>query len=90
MSIKVHINSLLYQYTNNQSLAEVSGKTVGQCLEHLVKQFPNLKKALFNENGKLLGYIDVYVNEESAYPKELAKPVKPGDELHILLMIDGG
>ncbi len=90
MSIKVHINSLLYQYTNNQSTAEVNGDTVGQCLEHLVEQFPSLKKALFNENGELLSYIEIYINEESAYPDELAKPVKPGDELHILFMVDGG
>jgi adenylyltransferase/sulfurtransferase len=90
MSIKVHIGPLLSQYTDNQGIAEVNGDTVGQCLDHLVKQFPRIKKALFHDNGELLNYIEVYVNEESSYPEELTKPVKPGDELHILFMIDGG
>ena len=80
----------LYQYTNQQSIAEVNGDTVGQCLDNLIKQFPDIKKALFDKNGKLLNYIDIYVNKESAYPEELAKPVKEGDELHIVITIAGG
>ena len=90
MGIKVHINSFLSQYANNQSMAEVNGDTVGQCLEHLVQQFPSIKKALFNEDNELLDYVEIYVNEESIYPAWLATPVKPGDELHLLFMFDGG
>jgi molybdopterin converting factor small subunit len=90
MSIKVNINPGLYQYTNNQRIAEVNGNTVGQCLNHLVKQFPGIEKGLFDKNGKLLNYVDIYVNGESAYPEELAKPVKDGDELHIVITVAGG
>ena len=39
---------------------------------------------------QLLSYIDIYVNRESAYPEELNKPVKDGDELHIVIIIGGG
>ena len=77
---------MLHQYTNGQKVAEVNGRTVGQCLHHLVKQFPNLKQGLFDKNGKLRSYLDVYVNGKSSFPKELAKPVKDGDELHIILL----
>jgi molybdopterin converting factor small subunit len=90
MSIKVNINPGLYQYTNNQRIAEVNGNTVGQCLNHLVKQFPGIEKGLFDKNGKLLNYVDIYVNGESAYPEELAKPVKDGDELYIVITVAGG
>ena len=90
MGIKVHMSPFLAEYTNNQSVVEVDGDTVGQCLDHLVKQFPNIEKALFDENGKLLNYVEVFINGESTYPEELAKPVKPDDELHILFMIQGG
>ena len=89
MSIKMNISPLFSQYTGNRHSAEVDGDTVGQCLDHLVRQFPDMKKALFNEN-ELLPYIEVYINGESAYPEELAKPVKPGDELYLLFTIDGG
>jgi len=90
MSIKVNINPSLYHFTNNQHIAEVKGDTVGQCLDHLVKQFPGIEAALFDKNGKLLNFVDIYINGESAYPEELAKLVKDGDELHIVIAVAGG
>ena len=90
MSIRVNIPHLLQYLTDNRKMAEVSGSTVGECLKHLVKQFPPVEEALFDEHGKLNSYLDIYVNEESAYPEELAKPVRSGDELDIIFMIDGG
>jgi len=90
MSIKVNIPLFLQPVTGGVKVAEVSGSTVGECLKHLVEQFPLIEKELFDVNGKLPGYYDIYVNGESTYPEELAKPVKDGDELHMLVMIDGG
>ena len=90
MSIEANISPIFSRYTNNQQTAEVNGSTVGECLKHLVKQFPDLKRVLFGKRGRLNSYIDVYVNGESAYPEELAKPVKDGDKLHILMLIAGG
>jgi len=90
VSVKININPSLYHLTNNQATVEVNGGTVGQCLDRLIKQFPSLEKALFDKKGKLLSYIDIYVNKESAYPEELAKPVKDGDELYIIIALAGG
>jgi len=90
MGIKVNIHPGLHQFTNGQDVAEVNGNTVGRCLDDLVRQFPGIEKGLFDKNGNLLNYADIYVNLESSYPEELTKPVKDGDELHITLMIAGG
>lgn len=90
MSIKVKICPTLSRYTNNQQAAEVNGSTVGECLDHLVKQFPALRQALFDQNGRLYRYLNVYVNGESAYPEEPVKPVKDGDNLHIVMIVAGG
>ena len=90
MSIKVKICPTLSRYTNNQQAAEVNGSTVGECHDHLVKQFPDLRQALFDKNGRLYRYLNVYVNGESAYPEELVKPVKDGDNLHIVMIVAGG
>ncbi len=90
MSIKVNINPLLYHYTDDQAIVEVNGNTVGQCLGYLTEQFPGIEKVLFDKKGKLLNYIDIHINGKSAYPEELAKPVKEGDELHIVMTIAGG
>ena len=90
MSISVNIHPYLYHLTNNQDVVEVDGTTVGECLEDLIKQFPDIERALFNKYGKLLNYVDIYVNLRSSYPEELAKPVNDGDEIQIVLMIAGG
>lgn len=90
MSIKIHIHPFLSQHTKDQDVVEVNGRTVGQCLEQLVDQFPELKPWLFEKNGKLNRLVEIYVNMESSYPEELAKPVKDGDELHIIIIISGG
>ena len=90
MSIKINIPSYMKSFTNNMRVVEINGSTVGECLNHLVKQFPGMKKQLFSKNGNLFEYIIISVNGESAYPEQLAKPVKDGDELNILLIIGGG
>lgn len=90
MSVRINLHPNLLQFTNDQAIVEVNGSTVGECLDELVKQFPQIKRGLFDKDGKLLNYVDVYVNYESSYPEELAKPVKDGDELHITLIIAGG
>ena len=60
------------------------------CIDDLAEQFPDVKQGLFRKDGKLLNYIDIFVNLESSYPEELAKPVEDGDDLHITLIIGGG
>ena len=90
MGIKINIPSYMKPFTNNMEVVEVNGSTVGECLSHLVKQFPNMEKQLFSKNGELFEYIIIPVNGESAYPEQLAKPVKDGDELNIVLIIGGG
>jgi molybdopterin converting factor small subunit len=90
MSIEVGLSSMLARYANNQQAAKVKGSTVGECLNDLVKQFPKLKKFIFNKQGKLSNVFDVYVNGESSYPEELSKPVKDGDKINIVFIIYGG
>jgi molybdopterin converting factor small subunit len=90
MSVDMELSSILASYTNNHLVFKVKGSTVGECLDKLVKKFPNIKKFLFNKQGKLSNAFDVYVNGESAYPQELTKPVKDGDKLNIVFLIHGG
>ncbi|MFC2025374.1 MoaD/ThiS family protein [Chloroflexota bacterium] len=90
MSVKIVIPSYLQSQTDNVETAEVNGSTVGECLNHLIKQFPRMGKMLLDKNSKLFAYLNIYINGEDGYPDELAKPVKDGDELHILYMIGGG
>jgi molybdopterin synthase sulfur carrier subunit len=90
MSIEVNIHQALRHLTEQQAKVQVNGTTVGECLNDLVRRFPGVKPKIFGKNGKLLNYVDIYVNQESSYPEELAKSVNDGDRLHITLMIAGG
>jgi len=90
VSIKINIHKTHRQFTNGLDIIEVEGHTVGACLENLMGQFPDMKKVLFNKKGKLMNVIEIYVNQKSAYPDELARQVKDGDNIHITLMIAGG
>ncbi len=90
MSVKVNIHKTHRTYTDGLEVVEVKGGTVGDCLEHLVQQYPGMKEGLFDKKGKLLNVVEVYVNNESAYPEELARSVKDGDEIHLILMLSGG
>ncbi len=88
--IKITIPGYMRSFTNNMEVVKVNGSTVGECLNHLVKQFHGMKKQLFSKNGNLFENIIISVNGESAYPEQLAKPVKEGDELTITFIIGGG
>jgi molybdopterin converting factor small subunit len=91
MSIKINLHWHLWQeLTNGQAMVEISGNTTGQCLKHLVRQFPALNKEIFEKDGELLGYLTIFINREPAFPEELTKPVKDGDEIHIVPLIVGG
>lgn len=90
MSIEARISQALSQFTNNQLVSIVKGNTIGECLSHLVKQFPALKSALFDKSDQLHRYINIYVNEESTSPENLDEPVNNDDRLYIMMVFPGG
>lgn len=90
MSVKIYIHKTHRQYTNGLSMIETKGDTVGMCLSKLVQQFPDLQPELFDNCGKLTNKVEIYLNMESAYPNELTKPVKDGDNIHLTLLLAGG
>jgi molybdopterin converting factor small subunit len=90
MPVKIHIHATHRQFTNGLEVVAAEGNTVGECLNQLIKQFPGMEKALFAKKDKLLNIAEVYINHVSAYPNELVKPVKDGDEIHLIIMLAGG
>lgn len=90
MAVKVHIHATHRRFTNGAEVVAVEGKTVGECLNRLIEQFPGMGKALFTKKDKLHNIVEIYVNHASAHPNELVKPVKDGDEIHLVIMLAGG
>ena len=90
MSVKLNIHPSLYHFTDNQEIVEVNGNTVGECLDDLLRMYPRAREGLFGKHNKLLDFVEIYVNGETAYPEELAKSVQGGDEIHLTVMLAGG
>ncbi len=90
MSIKIHIHVTHRQHTDGKKTIEVKGASVGEALNNFVTLYPGIKNELFDKKGGLLHYIEIYLNKESAYPGELEKKVKDGDEIQIITFLAGG
>jgi molybdopterin converting factor small subunit len=57
MPIKILIPTPLRPYAGKQSSVEVTAQTVGEALNTLVTQHPDLRKHLFAEDGKLRSFV---------------------------------
>lgn len=90
MSIQIKLHKTHRQFTDGQETIEVTGNTVGQCFTDLLRQFPGLEKELFSKKDILKSNLEVYLNGESAYPNELKKSVKDGDQIYLTVMLAGG
>ena len=90
MSIKINLHQTHRQYAGGKEIVDVNGNTVGECLRDLVSQYPELEKEIFDKKGNLLSVLEIYLNGASAYPDELKREVKDGDEIHLLTMLAGG
>ncbi len=91
MSVSMKIPAMFQNETGGVKLVEVDGHTIGESLDELIKLYPSIEKVLFDERDVLAGWLMIFLNGE-ALPdgNRLAVPVKDGDEIYPLMMIDGG
>ncbi len=88
---KVLIPTPLRQFAGKQDSVELEGATVGEVLSALTTTFPDLKKQIFNDEGKLRSFVNVYLNDEDIrYLKKNDTAVAPADTLSIVPSIAGG
>jgi adenylyltransferase/sulfurtransferase len=88
---KILIPTTLRQFTAQQDAVEVSGSTVAEALKHLIAQYPNIKASLFNDQGKLRSFVNVYVNDEDIrYLDRDATELQGSETLSIVPSIAGG
>ena len=64
MAVTVVIPTTLRLFTEHRSEVELDGKTVGEVLTRLSEEYPESRKALFDEDGQLRAFVNVFVNED--------------------------
>lgn len=91
MSIKVRIPSPLRQLTGGLAEVEVEGGTVGGALADLDRRFPGFRARLFEADGSLRHFVNVYRNDEDIRTSGgLDAVLGPQDELSIVPAVAGG
>src|SRR6478672_6584711 len=88
---KILIPTPLRPYTDKKDAVDADGSTVGELLADLTRKHDGLKAHLFNDQGKLRSFVNVYVNDEDIrYLQKEQTPVTAGDTVSIIPSVAGG
>src|ERR1700741_4091244 len=88
---KVLIPTPLRQFTTKQDAVSVAGATVGEVLTALTGQYPDLRKQIVSDEGKVRSFVNVYLNDEDIrYLSKDASPAADGDTISLVPSIAGG
>jgi len=88
---KILIPTPLRPYTDKQDAVDASGATVGELLSDLTAKHTGLKAHLYNDQGKLRSFVNIYVNDEDIrYLQKEQTAVKADDTVSIIPSVAGG
>ncbi len=91
MATRILIPTPLRPYTDKKDAVEAEGKTIGELLADLTARHAGLKAHLYNEQGKLRSFVNVYLNDEDIrYLQKELTPVAAGDTISIIPSVAGG
>lgn len=91
MSVSVLIPSALRAFVDRRSEIEAEGATVGEALAHVAAQYPDLKHQIYEDDTKLRGFVNVFVDGTNIKKLNgLETPVAAGATVMIVPAIAGG
>jgi molybdopterin converting factor small subunit len=93
MSVRVKLPVMFQSAAGGNKFIELNNcKTIGDCFKELRTRYPILGKMLFDEGDNIAGFLMIFVNGEGLNHgmDRFAYPVKDGDELYPIMMIEGG
>src|SRR6476620_10152152 len=91
MAHRIMIPTPLRPFAGKQEFVEVEGQTVGDALQGLVGQYGDLRRHLFNEEGRLRSFVNIYVNDEDIRHLDREQTsLKAGDTISIVPSVAGG
>jgi adenylyltransferase/sulfurtransferase len=88
---KILIPTALRAFTDGQAEIEVSGNTAGEIIASLAEAHPEIKQHLYDEEGELRSYVNVYIGEEDIRSLGgLDAPVNEKETVTLVPAIAGG
>jgi molybdopterin converting factor small subunit len=88
----IFIPTPLRPYAQGKDTVEVHASTIAEALDVLTSTHPDLRKHLFNSEGKLRAFVNIYFNDEDVryLPQKEQTGITAGDTLSIIPSIAGG
>src|SRR5713226_7907702 len=91
MATRILIPTPLRPYTDKKDSVDAEGSNVAELLADLTRKHAGLKAHLYNEQGKLRSFVNIYVNDEDIrYLQKEQTPVSSGDTVSIIPSVAGG
>jgi len=91
MPAVIEIPSALQRFVDNNSSVPVPEGNVKGAIDSLLGQYGGLKEHLFDEQGRIRSFVNIYLNDEDIrYEQNLDTAVKDGDVIQIVPSIAGG
>lgn len=88
---KILIPTALRQFTGQEDAVDVTAGSVAEALRALTDKYPEVRKNLFSDQGKLRSFVNVYVNDEDIrYLDKDATKLNGDDTVSIVPSIAGG
>ena len=89
--IRIRIPANMRPLTGQQPMIEVSAATVGEALDDLLLQYPDLRPRLLDESGELHGFVNLFAHDRSVRDLQgLSTPFNSDTELLIISALAGG
>jgi molybdopterin converting factor small subunit len=60
----VVIPTPLRKFTNQTAKLQVSANTIGEVIDTLIRDFPDLKKHLLDDQGNLRSFVNIFAGDE--------------------------
>ena len=91
MAHRILIPTPLRPFAGKQESSRSKVSTVGDALQGLVGQFGDLRRHLYNEDGRLRSFVNIYVNDEDIRHLDREQTaLKAGDTISIVPSVAGG
>lgn len=84
MSIRFKVGPNFLTDATTPVTLEVTGNTVGECLDQIVSREPVVKETAFDETGNLKTTTQVYINDIPVLVHPLQRAVKDSDEIGLI------
>jgi adenylyltransferase/sulfurtransferase len=89
--VTIQLPTALRTFTDGLSEVKVEAATVEESLNKLTELYVDLKRHLFDDDGKLRSFVNIFLNDENIRTENgIVTKIKSGDVIMLIPAIAGG